>query len=186
MSVNAGRGISHARLTRLMELKESANRSGLFKTADSLAAIHKELIHFKSVGPEGIGSVLKRVEAVAEDLDEEHSDVALARGMDGKARRGLVASIGIIAVQIFNFATMLLPTEFLRMVASMTADNAKLAHYVAAGAIFALGLVPLRDFLAVMRFDKAKEDVESTLSDLSKDLTAMLGERGINKEKKDD
>ena len=102
-------------------------------------------------------------------LETEHAEMALEK-VNWRKHRGVIGGIALLAIQAFNFVTMMFPTEFLRNVANLSSAAEKNIHLIAAPIIFALIIIPARDLWYAGGFEKLKTGILKALDGIEKQL----------------
>lgn len=163
-------------LARLGDVHRNADKFQLFRTAQDVSRIQRELIRFKDSeedeSPERARRLITRIERAQTRAETEHEDVALSNNSAWRSRRGLIAACGLFAAQLTNLVILLVKPETLTEMPDILRDH---VNTLAGWVILALASFPIRDFIFVYRFNRIKEDCEKVLTDLKKELLVYLG-----------
>jgi hypothetical protein len=174
----AQNSLRYQRLMRVSEAVQGANTFGLFRTGNSLERLQRELSHFPTL-PEGMRAkraqrIIGHAEKAESRLEDEHADVSLAQHVKGRSRRGLIVACVLFAAQVATaFVTVFKPW--------LTPEIIDKYHptTIAGMAIFALAIIPARDFLFVYRFEKLKEKIGTVLEEIKADMRKERDKPGV-------
>jgi hypothetical protein len=160
-------------LARLGDARLSAERFQLFRTAERLSDIQRELIRFKDAqdGPKA-HALIRGIEEAKEGFATEYEEVGVSNRAGWRSRRGLISVCALFAAQAANLGILLFSPETFGSLPDAVRTVAN--RYIAA-ALVALAAFPVRDFAFSYRFGKVKDDVESVLGDIKKEALAYLG-----------
>jgi len=174
----AERHVKPASLIKLAALETSAKKFSLHSTADNLETIRTGLTHLKSLPeserPDGLKELAADIEDARMELEKEHGAIG-GEIVNPRARRGILLGAGLLAAQVFNFATMIVPNEFFRTMSSLSDGAVKNIHMIAAPVILALIVLPARDLLYANGFDKLKKEIQKTLENVGDEIQKQLG-----------